>query len=334
MALLNLPASVSNRSTGWRVWAALWIVYIVWGSTYLAIRVVVETMPPLLSASLRFVLAGLIMFGILAYRRGRAGIKVGRREVVASTIIGSLLLLGANGLVMIAEQTVPSGLAALLIASVPLWVILLRTISRDRVGKATLGAVGVGFIGVGILVLPGNRPEGVGLFGPLLLIAASASWATGSFLSRRLTLPRDPLVSTALQMICGGAVMGVAALLRGEAAGLDPARFSLQSWLALGYLVVFGSLLAFTAYVWLLQNAPISKVATYAYVNPVVAIFLGWLILSESIGLTMLLGAAIIVGSVAFTVGHEVSQRKTEPDGEPDGEIIGSAPALAVSEAS
>ncbi len=306
MVVFNLP-NVKDKSDSWRVWAALWIVYIVWGSTYLAIRVVVETMPPLLSGSLRFIVAGAIMFLVLRLRRGKGSTKTTRSEVLGATVIGTLLLLSANGLVMIAEQTVPSGLAALLIASVPLWVILYRTLAGERVNRATLGAVAVGFIGVGILVLPGNRPDGIGLAGPLMLIAASASWAMGSFLSRKLTLPKDPFVSTALQMVCGGTTMGIAAVARGELGSLDASSFSGASIAALIYLVVFGSLLAFTAYVWLLQNAPLSKVATYAYVNPVVAIFLGWLILSESLTLSILLGAAVIVASVAFTVGHETA---------------------------
>ena len=316
MAMLNLP-SVKDKSDSWRVWAALWIVYIVWGSTYLAISVVVETMPPLLSGSLRFILAGAIMFLVLRLRRGKGSTRVTKGEVVGATVIGTLLLVSANGLVMIAEQTVPSGLAALLIASVPLWVILFRTLAGERVNRATLGAVAVGFIGVGILVLPGNRPDGIGLAGPLMLIAAAASWAMGSFLSRKLTLPKDPFVSTALQMVAGGATMGIAGMARGELGSLDASAFSGASMVALLYLVVFGSLLAFTAYVWLLQNAPLSKVATYAYVNPVVAIFLGWFILSESLTLTILLGAAVIVASVAFTVGHETPAEPSPQRHEP-----------------
>jgi drug/metabolite transporter (DMT)-like permease len=299
------PDPKTSGAPGWLVWVALWIVYIVWGSTYLAIRVTVETMPPLLTAATRFLIAGGLMYLFLWWRKGSTGVMVTRDQILASTGIGSLLLLGGNGLVSVAEQHVPSGLTALIIASVPLWVILLRYAAREKVPTGTLIGVAVGFAGVTVLLLPGDRPEGVTL-GPLLLVvAASMSWATGSFLSKKVPLPSDPFVSTALQMMGGGLVMLVAGALRGEATGLDLAAFSGASLAGLGYLIVFGSWLAFTAYVWLLQNAPISKVATYAYVNPVVAIFLGWLILSEGITLTIVLGATVIVGSVAAIVKME-----------------------------
>lgn len=291
----------------WLVWVALWIVYIIWGSTYLAIKVMVETMPPLLTSAVRFLVAGSLMYLFLTLRKGMGGVKVRPIEIGAGTLVGSALLLGGNGLVSIAEQSVPSGLTALIIASVPLWVILFRYIARDRVPTSTLVGVAIGFAGVALLLLPGERPDGVTI-GPLfLVVVASFSWALGSFFSKRLPLPRDPFVSTAIQMVGGGFVMLAAGLLRGEAATVDFEGFSTASVFGLVYLVVAGSWLAFTAYVWLLQNAPISKVATYAYVNPVVAIFLGWLILSERITLTVVVGATIIVASVASIVRRESS---------------------------
>lgn len=298
----------------WKVWAALWIVYIVWGSTYMAIRVTVETLPPLFSAGVRFIVAGMIIYTILLARRGREGVRVSRPQLLATSLVGALLFLGANGMVAIAELDVPSSLAALIISSVPLWVILLRSLSGDRVAVGTLVGVAVGFSGVGILVLPGNRPEGATFIGVVLLVIASASWALGSFLSTRLEMPRDLMVSSAYQMIGGGIALIVAGFLRGEASGFDSAEWSRGSVVALAYLVVFGSLVAFTAYAWLLQNAPISKVSTYAYVNPVVAIFLGWAFLNESITPNTLLGAAVIVGSVAFIVRKEAKpERAPEP---------------------
>ncbi len=296
---------VHTPAPAWLVWTALGIVYVVWGSTYLAIRVTVETMPPLLTAATRFMLAGGIAYAAVRILKGPAAVQVTRRELGASTVVGSLLLLGGNGLVSIGELEVPSALAALIIASVPLWVVLWRRVTREHIPIGTLAGVGVGFAGVAYLVLPGDKPGGASLAYMLLIVVASMSWATGSFFSKRLPLPEDPFVSTAMQMLTGGAVMVVAGLVRGELSGLDTADFSAASLWAFGYLVLAGSLLAFTAYVWLLQHAPISKVATYAYVNPVVALFLGWLILDEAITLNIMIGAAIIVAAVAWIIRME-----------------------------
>lgn len=329
---MTQPETAPSRAPAWMVWAALWTVYIIWGSTYLAIRVTVETIPPLLSASVRFLVAGGVMYLFLMVRKGRAGVKVTRDEVLASTFIGTALLLGGNGLVSVAEQHVPSGLTALIIASVPLWVIVMRYVTREKVPGGTLIGVAVGFAGVAILLLPGDRPEGVSV-GPLLIVvAASVCWAIGSFMSKRVTLPRDPFVSTAVQMVFGGAVTALVGLARGEASAVDVGAFSTASLLGLAYLIVAGSWLAFTAYVWLLQNAPISKVATYAYVNPVVAIFLGWLILSERITLTIMVGATIIVASVAAIVRMESRYPRRAAEQEaahPTGAPAADAPALA-----
>ena len=302
----------------WMVWTALWTVYIVWGSTYLAIRVAVETLPPLLHASVRFLVAGSVMYLVLLLRGGPKRVRVSPAQLGASAIVGTSLLLGGNGLVAIAEQDVPSGLAALIIASVPLWVVVLRAIFGDRVSRGTLVGVVGGFAGVGILVLSGGAAGGAETEGVLLLVLASVAWATGSFCSARLPLPGDPFVSTAVQMLCGGFVLGVAAVLSGELSGLDLKSFSVASMMAVAYLVIAGSLAAFTAYTWLLKNAPISKVSTYAYVNPVVAVFLGWLILAEEITVPIVAGAAIIVAAVAFIVRHEAAGRREIADrGEP-----------------
>lgn len=298
---------------GWMVWAALWVIYVVWGSTYLAIRVTVETLPPFLSAGARFLLAGVILYAVLALRRGWREIKITKRELGASALVGAALLFGGNGLVSLAEQEVSSSLAALIIASVPLWVILLRTITGEKVSRATLVGVGIGFAGVAMLVLPGGDSD-ANVAGLLTLVVAALSWASGSFFSSKLPLPRDPFVSTAAQMVTGGLVLLVAGAATGETSGLDPSEFSGASMSAFAYLVTIGSLFAFTCYVWLLQNAPISKVATYAYVNPVIAIFLGWLILSESITTTILVGAGVIVSSVAFIVSKESGSKRARAD--------------------
>lgn len=308
------PRTAGAPAPSWMVWAALWVIYIVWGSTYLAIRVTVETLPPFLSAGSRFLLAGVIVFAFLAIRKGLAAIRLTGREIAASALVGAALLFGGNGLVSLAEQEVSSSLAALIIASVPLWVILLRTLTGERVSRGTLVGVAIGFAGVAMLVLPGAGSDGAGLAGVLTLVVASASWASGSFFSSRLPLPSNPFVSTAAQMVLGGLVLLVAGAASGELSGLDASEFSGASIGAFAYLVTVGSLFAFTAYVWLLQNAPISKVATYAYVNPVIAIFLGWLILSESITTNILIGAAVIVSSVAFIVSKESAPAQPDAD--------------------
>ena len=300
------------------VWLALWTVYIVWGSTYLAIRVTVETLPPLLTAGVRFLIAGAIMYAVLAARRGLDAMRISGRQLLSCALIGAALLLGGNGLVVLAERDVASSLAALIIASVPLWVVLFRWGSGDRVSLGTLISVVVGFAGVAILVLPEGSGEG-NMFGFLLLISAAVCWATGSFLSTRLTLPSDPLTSTTIQMLCGGAWLVSGGIAMGELGEIDVERFSGASIAAFLYLIVFGSLFAFTAYVWLLQNAPISKVATYAYVNPVIALLLGWVILSEEITATMLIGAAVIVASVAFIVKREAGTRSASKPSRSEG---------------
>ena len=295
-----------------RAAGALAVVYVVWGSTYLAIRVMVRDVPPLLGAGARFVLAGALLLAWV--RIGRRPGRITRRELGAAALVGTLLAFGGNGLVTVAEQHVPSGLAALIIASVPLWVVVLRAGFRERPARATLLGVGTGFAGVGVLLLPGQRPSGVGI-GPLLLVVlAAASWASGSFAGSRLATTADPLRFTGLQMLLGGLVMSVSGLAAGEAGDVHLGAVSAASAGAFAYLVVIGSIVAFTAYAWLLRNVPISTVATYAYVNPVIAVVLGWAILSESVSPTTIAGAALIVSSVAFTLRHEGVAREAEPE--------------------
>lgn len=306
--------SADRTPPRWKVWGALWIVYLVWGSTYLAIRISVDTIPPLLAAGVRFVGAGLALYGWLALRHGASYVVVTRRELVRAAIVGTALV-AANGFVFIAEQTVPSGIAALVISSVPLWVVIMRKIAGDRVSGAALAGVAVGFTGVAILLLPGERTSGGGVFGFTLIVIASVSWATGTFLSPRLVLPPNSFVSTAVQMTCGGLVMVIAGVLAGELTRVDVANFSTASILAFAYLVVMGSLVAFSAYVWLLQSAPISKVSTYAYVNPVVATFLGWIVLDEVVSALTLFGAALVVASVAVTVREQTGGEDAKTEG-------------------
>ncbi len=268
----------------------------------------VETVPPLLGAGVRFALAGLAMLAFLAATRGAAALRPSRTQLRGALVIGTLLC-GANAVVTVAEVHVPSGLAALLIAAVPLIVILLRRGTGDHVARASVAGVAVGFVGVAILLLPGERPDGASLVGMLAIVAAAVMWATGSFSSPRTSLPADPFVSTGWQMLLGGAAITIAGVARGEVATVDVSAFSADSLWAFAYLVAIGSLVAFSAYIWLLQNAPVSKVATYAYVNPVIAIFLGWLILDETVSATTLIGALVIVLSVAVVVRVESRRR-------------------------
>ncbi len=299
-----LPSSRAEAST-LTVWTNLWIVYIVWGSTYLAIALMVETMPPLLSAGARFIVVGVILLPFIAVRKGLRAIRPTRAQLLSAAFVG-LMLPGANAVISVAEQDVPSGLAALLVASIPLWVILLRTISGDRVTRQSLGAVLLGFAGVALVV----KPEGgASIIGPLACIGAALMWATGSFASPRISLPRDPSVSVAWQSLLGGVAVFASGLIAGEGGDIHPGEWSTRSLLGLAYLITFGSLLAYSAYAWLLQNAPISKVSTYAYVNPVVAIVLGFLINDESISTMALIGAAVIVASVALVIRIESAPR-------------------------
>jgi drug/metabolite transporter (DMT)-like permease len=298
----------SRRASSFNVWLALGIVYVVWGSTYLAIAIAVETLPPLLWAGLRFALAGVLLAGWLALRG--VDLRVSRRELAGAAAVGILLLAVANGLVVLAERTVPSGVAALIVASIPLWIVIYRMVVGERVGRDLLAGVLLGLGGVAILVVPGGLNGTIDPVGALMLFGATLSWALGTFLSPRLRTPRDVLVSTAYQMLAGGVVLLVAGVGRGELASIDPTTFSTRSIVAFIYLVVFGSLVAYSAYTWLLQNASVSLVSTYAFVNPVVAVLLGALILAEPITPTLVIGAAVIVVAVAFIVIRQNAARR------------------------
>jgi drug/metabolite transporter (DMT)-like permease len=307
-------ARSDRPAPGWQIWAALLVIYLVWGSTYLAIRVVVVGgMPPLMSAGVRFVVAALILAAYLALRRGASSLRLSRGEWLGSAFVGLALLLGGNGLVMLGERDVPSALAALIIAVIPLYVVVLRFIFGERVAPATAVGVVAGVAGVAVLIVPRGIDGTVALGGMLMLLAASASWSIGTYYSKRVELPADLLSSTYAQMLVGGVGLLVTGAAFGELGLVQPERFGSDAVLSLGYLIVFGSVLAYTAYTWLLRHAPVSKVATYAFVNPVVAIVLGVALLGEDINVTMLIGAAMIVASVALVIFTE--SRPTVPAG-------------------
>jgi drug/metabolite transporter (DMT)-like permease len=291
-------------SHGAKVWAALWAVYIIWGSTYLAIAITDETLPPLLAVSTRFVAAGAIMAAVV-WRRG--GTMRAPPRALASCLLVGCLLPGANAVLFYAERNVPTGLASLLIASVPLWLVVLRLLAHERLPRPALAGVGVGFAGVAILLRPGG---GATLAGVGLCLLSAVMWSLGSFASARLTMPANPFAATAWVMLAGGFVMLPAGLA--GAGSVTPSSSSLLAWL---YLVTIGSVVGFTAYTWLLANAPLGLVSTYAYVNPVVAILLGVLFRNETLTTRIVVGAAIVVCSVAVVVRQEPPARKPVEDG-------------------
>ena len=293
---------MTGVSKGAKVWVALWVVYIVWGSTYLGIELASETLPGIFAAGIRFTIAGLLMLAFLAWRHGLPSLRVSRAALAACALVG-LLLPGANSILFITERKVPIGLTSLIIASVPLWVLLLRLSVRERPDLiSTIGLV-VGFGGIVLLVQPGSDTGPLGYL--LLTVLAAFMWALGSFLSPRIPLPRDVLVATGYEMLAGGLVLTAIGLIAASPGELDPNSWSARSIFGLVYLIVFGSLLGFSAYVWLLANAPITKVSTYAYVNPVIAIALGVIVLDESVTLRIVAGALLILVSVAIVLRRE-----------------------------
>lgn len=307
---------------------ALGTVYIVWGSTYLAIAYVVESVPPLLSAGIRFMAAGstLVLFLLARHRwrmvRGRGdgeGLRWPRAvEWRTAIIVGSLLLLGGNGMVSVAETTIPSGIAAVVIATTPIWLSVFDALLTRRMPSLlAIGGLVVGLIGVGILLLPST---GVGALDPAgigILVVATVCWASGSLYARHGPLPPNQLLGTGMEQIAGGLVLLFAATAIGEVSGFDPGTVTTASLLALAFLIVFGSLAAFTAYVWLLNHVAVTTVATYAYVNPVVAVALGVLFRGETMTLRTLLAAGLIIGAVVAMVSgrpREVEESGPSPD--------------------
>ncbi len=287
-----------------RVWLGLWTIYIAWGSTYLAMRVMVRTIPPLLGASTRFLIAGAVVLAWVAVRQGRDGLRLSRGQLLTLAATGALVPGIGNGLNSLAVKHATSVTVALLNAAVPLWLILIRRFARERVPLVTLIAVPVGFSGVAILLLPGGNIGASGL-GVTFALGAGAAWGVGAFASARLIRDIQPSLVIGVQMLVAGLVQLVISAGLGELSGLHPGRFSGESIAGLVYLLTIGGILTYSVYAWLLQRAPVSQIATYAFVNPIVAVVLGRLILDESLGWTGLVGAAVIVGSVALTVRSE-----------------------------
>jgi drug/metabolite transporter (DMT)-like permease len=305
---------VPERATAARVAAAFAIVYVVWGSTYLGIRFALETIPPFLMAGVRFLLAGGALY---VFSRWRGAAKPSWSEWRNAATLGAFLFLGGNGAVVWAQQYVSSGVAALLVATEPMIFVLLDGWRRGRRPEArVLGGLILGLAGVGLLVGPGQILGG-GRVHPgaaIVLLLGAASWAWGSLRSSRVELPASPTMSTALTLFSGGVFLTAASLLRGEPWAFDPSAVSAKSILATLYLVSFGSIVAFSAYLYLLKNTTPARVATYAYVNPVVAVLLGWLFAAEPLLPRTVLAALVIVGSVALIIqaGGEDGASKKE----------------------
>ncbi|MDE0897903.1 MAG: EamA family transporter [Longimicrobiales bacterium] len=316
---MSQPSLCAPRSTDrveptlTRIVLAFAAVYFIWGSTYLAIRFAIETMPPLAMAAARFLTAGTLLF---AWALSRGAPMPSGAHWRAAAISGTLLLAGGNGAIVIAEQWVPSGLVALLVASVPLWMVILDRFFGSRVKPTRRTVIGltVGFSGVALLA--GSPGVGAGgskeLLGALFVMGGSLCWAAGSLHSRYIKDPPRPRMLVAMQMLSGGTVLSVLAALTGDWARLDIASISGRSWVAFGYLILAGALIGYAAYIWLLTVVPPARAGTYAYVNPVVAMLLGWAFAGEPLAFRSLGAAAIILGSVVV-ITTEASAKQSEP---------------------
>jgi drug/metabolite transporter (DMT)-like permease len=297
------PAATGGRGLPPRVWLGLLTLYLVWGSTYLGIAVAIRTIQPFAMAATRYLVAGSILVAVVALRR-RPVRRPTVREIRDGLVVGALLAAGGNGLVSWGELTVPSGIAALLVGLVPAWAAVIDRVGfGERLPRLVALGIGIGFLGVAVLAWPFGGALAFDPLGLAAVLVAPVLWAFGTvYAARRAHLPADGLVASALQMLLGGLVLVAMAATTGELGRLDPGAVAPTSLLALAYLTLAGTLLAFSTFAWLLRNAPVSTVATYAYVNPVVAVALGVLVLGERLEARTLLAGAIIVVGVAIIV--------------------------------
>ena len=288
---------------------ALLSVYIVWGSTYLGIKIAIETFPPFLMAGIRFLIAGALLYGFVVVKEKKHPKLIEWRD---TTIIGTLLLLGGNGLVVIAEKTIPSSIAAIVIATVPLWMIVIAWLlkSRTRPNRSTLIGTLIGFVGVVILMFPSDQAYlHFDTFGLLLTLLAAILWSLGSIYSQKATLPTSVMLSTAMQMLSGGLVLIIVATLFGEWQQFHIEMLSSRSLWAFAYLVFIGSLVGFSAYVWLLKNASPYLASTYAFVNPLVALCLGYFFADEVLSVKALLATVLIISAVVMITLSKAKKR-------------------------
>lgn len=301
--MTTLAPPATRRRVGGMVIGAFAAVYIIWGSTYLFIRLAVETLPPLLMAGVRFLVAGGLLWAVAA-RRGQGSEPVGPRQWRAAAVVGGLLLMGGNGMVSYAEQFVPTGVVALLIATVPLFIALFGAVFLGRrLRRLAIAGIVVGLCGTALLLRPGGT-TGSDFGHTVMVLVSPLSWAAGSVYATRASLPRRALVATAMEMLCGGAMLLVLGLAVGEVGQVHLDHVSVVSLLSLVYLIVFGSLVAFSAYVWLLTAVATTAVATYAYVNPLVAVILGAAFLGEQLSVSTFVAAGLIVVAVALILSR------------------------------
>ncbi|MSU23217.1 MAG: multidrug transporter [Opitutus sp.] len=309
MSDFKIPPSAPAAPSRTALVLAFTAIYLIWGSTYLGIRVAVETMPPFLMAGVRFLIAGALLFAWLKFRGASWPTAPQWR---ANAIIGTFLLLGGNGAVVWAEQFVPSGITALLIGVSPLFIVLTEWAwpGGARPSAVTSGALLLGFAGVTWLAAPWENASSGGLSFPgvIAILLGCASWGVGSIYSRHSKHGAEPFLASSLQMLGGGAALTLAALIHGDFTALNLAAIAPRAWVAFAYLIGAGSLIGFSTFVWLMKHSPPARVATYAYVNPVVAVFLGWLLLHEPISSRTLIASAIIVTAVAI-----ITVQKTKP---------------------
>ena len=301
-----MTESSRARSIGLLPWLALVVVYLLWSSTYLANRFLITTVPPLLAGGWRFLVGGALLAVVVLALAGRGAFRMSRAQLGTVVLSGLLLPAWGNGLVAIGQQAVASGLTALLIAAVPLWIVVLRAATGDRPRVTTVGGVAVGVVGLAVLVLAGPASGGVAgtaWWGPWTVLLASLGWAIGTFATARLPVPANPFALAAVQMLVGGVIL----LAVGTAAGerLDLAAIAPASWWAWGYLAVIVSLMAFSAYAYALSTLPVSTVATYAYVNPVLAVLLGVVVAGERFSGVQLVGGAVVLLAVVLVIAAE-----------------------------
>lgn len=301
-----------------RTWIALWTVYILWGSTYFAIAIAVRSMPSLLAMGFRFLQASILLAAFLLIRKGTTVFWIPRKQVLSAGLFGAMRLGIGLGATSLAEHTVPSGVAALIYSCLPLWVSLFRAMTGDKPAKITWIGIAVGFIGVAILLKPGQvtavaHSDASKLwFWMAVILFGNFSWALATFLAPRFSTPKNTFISTFYEMFFAGIILVVVGLISGESLS-HMADATATGWFALLYLSVFGSIIGYSAYVWLVANAPLSLTATYAYVNPVVAVFLGVVFIHEEFHITELLGAIIVVVGVVLVVSVEGRRKHVAP---------------------
>ena len=303
-----MPNSASANKS--KVWLSLWSVYIIWGSTYYGIALAIESMPPLLAMGTRFLAATSILIVVLGAKNGWRSLIIPRAEFLNASLMGGTLLGIAIGSVALGERYVPTGIAALIISALPFWIAIFRTVDGNRPSNLSWLGVVIGFVGVAFLLKPGSvnplngASTGLMLFWACMIMIGNIGWSFGSYIAPRFPMPKNPMISTMYQMLTGGLLLVVVGLATGEkfADFFDATR---SSWAGWSYLTLVGSIVAYSSYVWLISNAPIGLISTYAYVNPVIAISLGAIFLHEKISISYIFGGAIVVLGVLMVVTNE-----------------------------